>query len=73
MEKKKKGRTYTNVFGDWLCDMAARDEKLIGITPAMREGSGLVKFSEEFPDRYFDVGIAEQHSLTSPRVWRRKD
>lgn len=64
MEEKKKGLTYTNVFGDWLCDMAAQDEKLIGITPAMREGSGLVKFSKEYPDRYYDVGIAEQHSLT---------
>ena len=64
MEAKKKGRTYTNVFSDWLCDMAAQDEKLVGITPAMREGSGLVRFSEEFPERYFDVGIAEQHSLT---------
>ena len=64
MERKKKGRTYTNVFGDWLCDMAALDEKLIGITPAMREGSGLVRFSGDYPERYFDVGIAEQHSLT---------
>ncbi len=64
MEKKKKGRTYTHVFSDWLCDMAAQDEKLIGITPAMREGSGLVRFSNEYPQRYFDVGIAEQHSLT---------
>ena len=64
IEKKKKGRTYTHVFSDWLCDMAAQDKKLIGITPAMREGSGLVRFSQEFPDRYFDVGIAEQHSLT---------
>jgi 1-deoxy-D-xylulose-5-phosphate synthase len=64
MEVKKKGRSYTNVFSDWLCDMAAKDERLIGITPAMREGSGLVRFSEEYPDRYFDVGIAEQHSLT---------
>ncbi len=64
MEKKKKGRTYTNVFSDWLCDMAAEDDRLIGITPAMREGSGLVKFSQEYPERYFDVGIAEQHSLT---------
>ena len=64
MEKKKKGRTYTNVFSDWLCDMAAQDKKLIGITPAMREGSGLVGFSHKFPERYFDVGIAEQHSLT---------
>lgn len=60
----KKVRTYTHVFGDWLCDMAASDQSLIGITPAMREGSGLVRFSSEFPDRYFDVGIAEQHSLT---------
>ena len=56
--------TYTQVFGDWLCDMAARDSRLIGITPAMREGSGMVRFSQEFPDRYFDVGIAEQHAVT---------
>jgi 1-deoxy-D-xylulose-5-phosphate synthase len=56
--------TYTQVFGDWLCDMAARDERLVGITPAMREGSGLVKFAETHADRYFDVGIAEQHALT---------
>ena len=55
---------YTQVFGDWLCDMAARDLRLIGITPAMREGSGLVRFSQEYPDRYFDVGIAEQHAVT---------
>lgn len=55
---------YTQIFGDWLCDMAALDPRLIGITPAMREGSGLVKFSEQYPDRYFDVGIAEQHALT---------
>jgi 1-deoxy-D-xylulose-5-phosphate synthase len=55
---------YTQVFGDWLCDMAAQDERLIAITPAMREGSGLVRFSQEYPDRYFDVGIAEQHALT---------
>jgi 1-deoxy-D-xylulose-5-phosphate synthase len=52
------------VFSDWLCDMAAQDARLIGITPAMREGSGLLKFSERYPDRYFDVGIAEQHSVT---------
>jgi len=58
------GPTFTQVFGDWLCDMARQDEKLIGITPAMREGSGLVAFSEEFPERYFDVGIAEQHAVT---------
>ena len=56
--------SYTQVFGDWLCDMAATDQRLIGITPAMREGSGLVRFAEEFPDRYHDVGIAEQHALT---------
>jgi 1-deoxy-D-xylulose-5-phosphate synthase len=56
--------TYTQVFGDWLCDMAAADERLIGITPAMREGSGLVRFAQEFPARYHDVGIAEQHALT---------
>ena len=56
--------TYTQVFGDWLCDMAERDSHLIGITPAMREGSGMVEFSQRFPDRYFDVGIAEQHSVT---------
>jgi 1-deoxy-D-xylulose-5-phosphate synthase len=56
--------TYTQVFGDWICDMAALDARLVGITPAMREGSGLVAFSERFPERYFDVGIAEQHALT---------
>jgi 1-deoxy-D-xylulose-5-phosphate synthase len=56
--------TYTDVFGDWLCDMAAADDKLLGITPAMREGSGLVRFSKEYPDRYFDVAIAEQHAVT---------
>jgi len=56
--------TYTQVFGDWLCDMAAADTRLVGITPAMREGSGLVRFSQDYPKRYFDVGIAEQHALT---------
>jgi 1-deoxy-D-xylulose-5-phosphate synthase len=56
--------SYTQIFGDWLCDMAASDSRLIGITPAMREGSGLVRFSQEYPDRYFDVGIAEQHAVT---------
>jgi len=55
---------YTEVFGDWLCDMAAYDPRLVGITPAMREGSGLVRFARRFPDRYVDVGIAEQHALT---------
>jgi 1-deoxy-D-xylulose-5-phosphate synthase len=52
------------VFGEWLCDMAAADSRVVGITPAMREGSGLVQFAERFPDRYFDTGIAEQHALT---------
>jgi 1-deoxy-D-xylulose-5-phosphate synthase len=56
--------TYTQIFGDWLCDMAREDGRLVGITPAMREGSGLVRFAEEFPGRYHDVGIAEQHALT---------
>ncbi|OGT11620.1 MAG: 1-deoxy-D-xylulose-5-phosphate synthase [Gallionellales bacterium RIFCSPHIGHO2_02_FULL_57_16] len=56
--------TYTEVFGKWLCDMAAQDERLIGITPAMCEGSGMAEFAERFPARYFDVGIAEQHALT---------
>jgi 1-deoxy-D-xylulose-5-phosphate synthase len=56
--------TYTEVFGQWLCDMAAIDDRLLGITPAMREGSGLVKFSEQYPNRYFDVAIAEQHAVT---------
>jgi len=58
------GPTYTQVFGQWLCDMADRDRRLVGITPAMREGSGMVQFSERFPGQYFDVGIAEQHSVT---------
>lgn len=57
-------KTYTQIFGDWLCDMAAADERLVGITPAMREGSGLVEFERRFPERYFDVGIAEQHAVT---------
>ena len=56
--------TYTQVFGDWLCDMAQADSRLVSITPAMREGSGLLRFSIEYPDRYFDVGIAEQHAVT---------
>ncbi len=56
--------TYTEVFGNWLCDMAAADKRLVGITPAMREGSGMVSFEKQYPDRYFDVGIAEQHSVT---------
>jgi 1-deoxy-D-xylulose-5-phosphate synthase len=56
--------TYTQVFGDWLCDIAAADSRVIGITPAMREGSGMVRFAHEFPGRYFDVGIAEQHAVT---------
>ena len=57
-------KTYTQVFGEWLCAKAGDDDRLIGITPAMREGSGLVEFSQKYPDRYFDVGIAEQHAVT---------
>jgi len=57
-------KTFTQVFGEWLCDMAAADPKLVAITPAMREGSGLVEFESRFPQRYFDVGIAEQHAVT---------
>jgi 1-deoxy-D-xylulose-5-phosphate synthase len=56
--------SYTQVFGDWLCDMAAKDQRLVAITPAMREGSGMVKYAAQYPDRYFDVGIAEQHAVT---------
>ncbi len=56
--------TFTQVFGDWLCDMAAADDRLVAITPAMREGSGMVEFHKRFPTRYFDVGIAEQHAVT---------
>ncbi|GAB3547975.1 1-deoxy-D-xylulose-5-phosphate synthase [Noviherbaspirillum agri] len=56
--------TYTQIFGNWLCDMGAHDQRLIGITPAMREGSGLVEFEQRFPGRYYDVGIAEQHAVT---------
>jgi 1-deoxy-D-xylulose-5-phosphate synthase len=56
--------TYTEVFGNWLCDMAAVDNRLVGITPAMREGSGMVRFHQQYPERYFDVGIAEQHAVT---------
>ena len=57
-------QTFTQVFGQWLCDMATQDRKLVGITPAMREGSGMVEFHRRFPDRYYDVGIAEQHAVT---------
>jgi 1-deoxy-D-xylulose-5-phosphate synthase len=65
MAGRPRGRpSYTEVFGDWLCAMAERDERVVGITPAMREGSGLVAFAERFPHRYYDVGIAEQHSVT---------
>ncbi len=65
IKKSSGGRpAYTQIFGDWLCDMAKRDSRLVGITPAMREGSGLVRFEKEFPERYFDVGIAEQHAVT---------
>ncbi|MFP5474713.1 MAG: 1-deoxy-D-xylulose-5-phosphate synthase [Gammaproteobacteria bacterium] len=57
-------KTFTQVFGQWLCDMAAKDGRLVGITPAMREGSGLVEFEQQFPEHYYDVGIAEQHAVT---------
>lgn len=63
-KSKPTSPTYSQVFGDWLCDMAAQDPKLMAITPAMREGSGMVKFSKEFPNQYFDVAIAEQHAVT---------
>jgi 1-deoxy-D-xylulose-5-phosphate synthase len=63
-KEKASGPGYSQVFGQWLCDMAERDPRIIGITPAMREGSGLVEFEKRFPDRYFDVGIAEQHAVT---------
>ncbi|MGA4322357.1 1-deoxy-D-xylulose-5-phosphate synthase [Ectopseudomonas hydrolytica] len=62
--RKPSGPKYSNVFGQWLCDMAAADQRLIGITPAMKEGSDLVAFAERFPERYFDVAIAEQHAVT---------
>ena len=62
--KKPSGPKYSNVFGQWLCDMAAADPRLTGITPAMKEGSDLIAFSERYPDRYFDVAIAEQHAVT---------
>lgn len=64
MDRKPSGPTYTQVFGNWLCDAAAADERLVAITPAMCEGSGMVRFSKLFPERYFDVGIAEQHAVT---------
>src|SRR5262245_11842198 len=63
-KEKASGPTYSQIFGQWLCDMAARDPRIVGITPAMREGSGLVEFERRFPDRYFDVAIAEQHAVT---------
>ncbi len=64
IKEKVSGPTYSQVFGSWLCDMAAADSRVVGITPAMREGSGLVEFSQRFPERYFDVAIAEQHAVT---------
>src|SRR5271165_6350824 len=63
-KEKSQGPTYSQVFGQWLCDMAAADPAIVAITPAMREGSGLVEYSKRFPDRYFDVAIAEQHAVT---------
>jgi len=63
-KEKSAGPSFSQIFGEWLCDMAERDPKIVGITPAMREGSGLVEFSKKFPGRYFDVAIAEQHAVT---------
>ena len=63
-DKKSKQKKYQDIFGEWIIDMAEADDSLVGITPAMREGSGLVEFSKKFPDRYYDVAIAEQHSVT---------
>ena len=63
-KEKSSGPTYSQIFGQWLCDMAAKDPRIMAVTPAMREGSGLVEFEKKFPDRYFDVGIAEQHAVT---------
>src|SRR2546430_10508210 len=63
-KEKSAGPTYSQIFGQWLCDMAEADPRIIGVTPAMREGSGLVEYSKKFPDRYFDVAIAEQHAVT---------
>jgi 1-deoxy-D-xylulose-5-phosphate synthase len=63
-KEKSTGPSYSQIFGQWLCDMAARDPRIMAVTPAMREGSGLVEFEKKFPDRYFDVGIAEQHAVT---------
>ncbi len=63
-KEKSTGPTYSQIFGQWLCDMAERDPQIIGITPAMREGSGMVEYSKRFPERYFDVAIAEQHAVT---------
>lgn len=64
LPQTKSAPTYSTIFGDWLCEMAAQDPKVIGITPAMREGSGMVEFSKRFPQQYFDVAIAEQHAVT---------
>lgn len=64
LPKGVKPKTYSNIFGEFLCDIAAQDERVMGITPAMREGSDLIRFSKEFPERYHDVGIAEQHAVT---------
>jgi 1-deoxy-D-xylulose-5-phosphate synthase len=63
-KESSSGPSYSQVFGQWLCDMAERDHRIVGITPAMREGSGMVEFERRFPDRYFDVAIAEQHAVT---------
>jgi len=71
-KEKATGPTYSQIFGQWLCDISERDPKVIGITPAMREGSGMVEYSKRFPDRYFDVAIAEQHAVTFAAGWPPK-
>ncbi|STD18105.1 1-deoxy-D-xylulose-5-phosphate synthase [Enterobacter asburiae] len=63
-KKQRRHASYSKIFGDWLCETAAKDNKLMAVTPAMREGSGMVEFSRKYPDQYFDVAIAEQHAVT---------
>ena len=64
IQAKAHAKTYTEVFSDWLCEIGAKDKKVVGITPAMESGSGLTNFAKKFPDRFFDVAIAEQHAVT---------
>src|SRR5699024_3815869 len=64
VETKPAAKTYTQIFSQWICDVAEKDHKIVAVTPAMREGSGLVEFDQRFPKRFFDVAIAEQHAVT---------